>query len=200
MLSRRFVLAGLAGSLVAPRLAAAAVPTPVSRSLIQGAIGAGFRINGNGRNTLVEFFDYNCIYCRSSARDIAALLSVEPSLNYVLVNYGVLGQPSAEAARVAIAYGHLYGSSRYLAFHQALFRAFGSINGERALAEVERQGGDRGKVAELAQSAAVAARAQAGLRTGKALGLLATPSFVINGKLFHGEVGLALKRSALAQA
>jgi predicted DsbA family dithiol-disulfide isomerase len=181
MLSRRSVLLGIAGAASVPVLAGAAVPTHVSPELIRSASGPGIRVGG------------------SSAKEIPSLLAADPSLNYVFVNYGVMGEPSEEAARVAIAFAQLHGQQRYLAFHQALFGSWWGVGKERALAEAERFGADRVRLAQAAASESVEARRIAGLRAGRALGLLATPSFIINGLLYHGDVGLELKQAALAR-
>jgi len=196
MLNRRSVLAGLAGSLALPSLSRAATPTRVSPGLLRAAAGLGFRVNGGGSNTIIEFFDYNCAYCKQSTRDFSALVAADPRLNYILVNYGVLGQPSVEAARVAIAFAQTQGAGRYLAFHQSLLGAFGGASGERALAVAERLGADRSRLAQASAGTAVG-RAQAGVNLGNSLALQATPSFIVNGMLFHGQIDLGIKQRAL---
>lgn len=197
MLSRRSVLAGLVGGLALPSLGQAATPTRVPPGLLNRAMSLGIRVNGGGRNTIIEFFDYNCGYCRQSTHDFRQLVSADPRLNYLLVNYGVLGPPSADAARVALAFAKSQGAGRYLAFHQSLLGSFGAATGDRALALAERMGADRASLAQSCASPSIEARHQAGVSIGQALGLLATPSFIINGLLFHGQIDLDLKRRAL---
>lgn len=200
MIDRRSVLAGLAGSLALPALARAATPTRVAPGLLRSAAALGIRVNGGGPDTVIEFFDYNCAYCRQSLRDFQALVGADPRLNYILVNYGVLGQSSAEAARVALAFAGSQGPARYFAFHQALLGGFGGASGERALALAERQGADRASLAQASAGGAALSRHEAGVALGRTLALQATPSFIINGQLFHGQIGLALKQRALAPA
>ena len=57
----------------------------------------------NGDATMIEFFDYNCPWCRQAARDLDPLLKSEPRLRVLLVNYAVLGVPSVLAGKVAVA-------------------------------------------------------------------------------------------------
>ena len=59
--------------------------------------------NPDGDVTLVEFFDYNCPYCRRSASDIQQLIEEDPGLRVVLKEFSVLEEGSVGAARVAVA-------------------------------------------------------------------------------------------------
>jgi len=59
--------------------------------------------NPNGNVTFVEFFDYNCGYCKRAMADMLKLLKDDSNLKVVLKEYPVLGEPSAEAAQVAVA-------------------------------------------------------------------------------------------------
>src|SRR5579863_6737740 len=47
--------------------------------------------NPKGNATLVEFFDYNCHYCKGALPDIAKLMKEDPSLHVVLKDFPVLG-------------------------------------------------------------------------------------------------------------
>lgn len=202
---RRAVLLGLAavGSFAATGGAAAAVePTFVPVELFQEALEleAGLRLGSRqGDVTLVEFFDYNCPFCRLSAADLPALLA-DPDLAYVLVNYPVLGPASVEAARVALAFAELEGPEKYLTLHQALFALRGPVNGERAMGEAERLGADRGRLTALAASDRITARMTEALRLGQSLGLVATPSLVVGPEAYLGGVTLDEKRAIVARS
>ena len=196
LVSRRSLIAGFAGFLAAPVAEAAGAKVPAA--LAGSAANLGVRVGGNGRRSIAEFFDYNCPYCKASGPDIAALLAAEPSLSYGLVHWPIFGEPSAAAARTVIAYANLYGTRSGLALHQSLLRRWGQADGKQALQEVERLGGDRAKVAQAAQAPAVAGRIARAERLAAALSLNGTPSFIINGVLYQGQLDLATKRSALA--
>jgi protein-disulfide isomerase len=146
-LNRRSVSLALA-SLAFGRAAQAnepeAQPVPIElfeeARALEAAVPVG---NTRGDATLIEFFDYNCPYCRRSAQDLPALLAADPDLDYLLVNFAVLGAASVQATRVALAYAQLYGPQRYLAFHLGLFGVRGRVDGAVALDVAERVGGDR---------------------------------------------------------
>ena len=59
--------------------------------------------NRNGDVTVVEFFDYNCGYCKRALDDMIKLTSADPKLKFVLKEFPVLGQGSVDAAKVAVA-------------------------------------------------------------------------------------------------
>ena len=164
------------------------------------ALGAAVPVgSARGDVTLIEFFDYNCPYCRRSAQDIPAVLAGDPDLDYLLVNFAVLGPASVQATRVALGYAHLYGPRGYLAFHLAMFGVRGGKDGGAALDVAERLGGERKRVA-AADSARTTERMKEALRVGSSLGLSATPAFVIGPAAYVGALGLERKRALVAQA
>ena len=124
MIDRRSLLIALsAAPAVTPALAqpeAQRVPIELVEEALE--LEAAIRVgDARGDVTLIEFFDYNCPWCRRSAADLPALFGAEPDLTYVLVNFAVLGAPSVGATKVALGFFDLYGPKRYLAFHQRLF-------------------------------------------------------------------------------
>src|SRR5215203_860947 len=62
--------------------------------------------NPSGDVTLVEFFDYNCGYCKRALGDLKTLMKADPKLRVVLRDLPVLGPESVEASRVALAVKH----------------------------------------------------------------------------------------------
>ena len=71
--------------------------------------------------TFIEFFDYNCPFCRQAAEEMDQLLDIDEQVGYVLVNYAILGEHSVEATRIALAFQGLYGDAHYRDFHLALY-------------------------------------------------------------------------------
>lgn len=88
--------------------------------------------NPDGDVTLVEFFDYNCGYCKRAMADMDRLLKEDPNLRVVLKEFPVLGQGSVEAAQVAAALNHI-APAKYAEFHRELMGIPGpGQQGERA--------------------------------------------------------------------
>ena len=215
-LSRRAVLIGLAAAGVGPALAQSetserdpafdhAVPEMqrIPIELVEEALEleAGIRVGARrGDVTLIEFFDYNCPWCRRSAAELPALLADDPDLTLVLMNYPILGERSVEAARVALGFFELNGPDKYLALHRRLFELRGVVDGRRSLAEGEAAGQDVKALANKAESDVVKRRLDDALRIGRSLGLDATPSLVLGPEAYPGYVGLEAKRAIVARA
>src|SRR5262245_46357893 len=86
--------------------------------------------NPKGDVTLVEFFDYNCTYCRRAQADMKQLIANDKNLRIVMKEFPVLGDGSLEAAQVGIAV-HLIAPDKYAEFHDAMLGERGQVNGER---------------------------------------------------------------------
>jgi protein-disulfide isomerase len=205
ILSRRVVLAGLALSGTKAPAYAQSAPEPqlIPVELIENALNLPSIVrmgHKHGDVIMVEYFDYNCPWCKRSAQALPDLLKAEPELTYVLVNFAVLSPQSVAATRAALAYLQLYGPERYLPLHLALFSLRGTVDGPRALAEAERLGGDPKRMTELADSDRTTGWMKDAFATGNDLGLVATPSFLIGTQAYIGGMSLEQKREAIAQA
>jgi protein-disulfide isomerase len=115
--------------------------------------------NPRGKVTLVEFFDYNCPYCKRALSDMMSLLKDDGDLRVVLKEFPVLGDGSMDAARVAVAVRMQDPTGqKYLDFHQRLLGGQGEANGERALAVAKDVGSDVDRLKRDMASAEVKAR------------------------------------------
>ena len=151
--------------------------------------------NPNGNVTFVEFFDYNCGYCKRAMDDMLTLLKDDPKLKVVLKEFPVLGPGSVEAAQVAVAV-HMQDKTgkKYLEFHQKLLGGRGEANKARALAVAKDIGLDMARLDKDLASPEVKAALQESFKLAEALGLNGTPSYVIGDNVVVGAVGLeALK-------
>ncbi len=154
--------------------------------------------NPRGDATLIEFFDYNCGFCKRSAAEIRPLLAADRNLRYVLVNYAILGEASIEASRVALAHSMQTTPGGYLALHEALFKLRGKVDASRAVTASVELGTERAKLIKDADSDRVTDALVLASRLGDNLGLTATPSFVAGREAVVGYVDLAGKQKALA--
>jgi protein-disulfide isomerase len=199
-LSRRTILSGAGALVLAPRAAEARVlrlPTELATQVLQlpGRITMG---DINGDVTLVEFFDYNCGFCKRAAADIRPLLQAESKLRYVLVNYAVLGAASIEASRVALAFSMQRVPGGYIGLHEKLFQLRGRVDAARAVAAAVELGADRTKLVQDADSDRVTDALMRAGRLGEDLGLIATPSFVAGREAVVGYLDIPQKRKAIA--
>jgi len=146
--------------------------------------------NPQGDVTLVEFFDYNCGYCKGALTDMLGLMKADPKVRVVLKEFPVLGEGSVEAARVAVAVRMQDTGKKYLEFHQKLFGNRGAVGREQALAAAKSAGFDMGRLEKDMASDEPKATLEESFKLAEALGLTGTPSYVIGYEVVSGAIGL----------
>jgi len=146
---------------------------------------------GDGDVTVVEFFDYNCGYCRHALPDVTKLLDSDKKVKVVFLEYPILSQGSNEASKVAIAAAK---QGKYFEFHKAMFAA-GRANKESALKVAEQLGLNLDKVkADSASPETEALITKIG-EIGKRLFVDGTPTFIVGDKVNPGAADFdALKQ------
>src|SRR5499433_2859682 len=147
--------------------------------------------NKDGDVTFVEFFDYNCGYCKRAMTDMMDLLKSDPKLKVVLKEFPVLSQGSVEAAQVAVAVRMQDPSGKkYLDFHQKLLGGRGPADKARALAAAKEAGLDAAKIEKDMSSPEARGTHEENFKLAEAMGMNGTPSYVIGKQIVVGAVGL----------
>jgi protein-disulfide isomerase len=148
--------------------------------------------NPQGDVTFVEFFDYNCGYCKRALNDMVELINKDPKLKVVLKEFPVLGPGSVEAAQVAVAVRMQDKTGKkYLDFHQKLLGGRGQVDKAKALAAAKETGFDMARIEKDMKSEEVSKTLEESMKLAEALGLNGTPSYVIGNDVVIGAVGLA---------
>ena len=145
--------------------------------------------NPKGTATLVEFFDYNCGYCKKAMDDLAKLIKADPQLRVVLKDFPVLGPGSVEAAQVAGALRNQFKGEKFWDFHQKLLLSRGQVGKAQALAVAKDLGADMDRLAKDMESADVRGGIEEVMAIADQLNLTGTPSFVIGQDVVVGAVG-----------
>ena len=141
---------------------------------------------------LVEFFDYQCAYCRQVVPSVRELLEEDQKLKVVFKEFPILGEASVVAARAALA---ARAQDRYLPFHLALMGSRDlSLDGIMALAE--QVGLDTERLAAGHARPGDRPQLQANFALAQKLGIEGTPAFVIGDELIPGAVEKAAPRRA----
>jgi protein-disulfide isomerase len=199
---RRGFLLGMAGTVLAgPALAAAPefqrVASEIANTVadLPGIVRLGSKTPDA---TLYEFFDYNCPFCKRSAKDVRPLIKSDKHLAYVLVNYAVLGIPSIGATKVALAFAEKNTAQKYLSFHEKVFALHGPVDGMRALKVAASLGADAKALETRGDSPEIGNIALAAARLGESLGFQATPSYLVGTEGHGGFLDLAAKREVIA--
>jgi protein-disulfide isomerase len=146
--------------------------------------------NPKGDVTMVEFFDYNCGYCKKALGDMLTLLKNDPNLKVVLKEYPVLGPGSLEAAQVAVA-ARMQDKTgkKYLDFHQRLLGGRGAADKAHALAAAKDAGFDMARLEKDMASEEVRETLKENMKVADAIGLNGTPSYIIGSDVVIGAQG-----------
>jgi protein-disulfide isomerase len=157
--------------------------------------------NPNGNVTLVEFFDYNCGYCKRTLPDMVNLLKTDPNLKVVLKEFPVLGPGSVEAAKVAVAVRMQDpDNQKYLAFHLKLLGGRGAADRARALVAAREAGVDMTRLDKDLKSPEIEATLDESKKLSDALAINGTPTFVIGDQVVPGAIGIEGLKEHIALA
>ena len=147
--------------------------------------------NKNGDVTFVEFFDYNCGYCKRAMADMLDLMKTDPKLKVVLKEFPVLSPGSVEAAQVAVAVRMQDPTGKkYLDFHQKLLGGRGPADKAHAMAAAKDAGVDMARLEKDLASPEVKATIEENFKLAEAMGMNGTPSYVIGKDVVVGAIGL----------
>ena len=152
--------------------------------------------NPDGDVTLVEFFDYNCGYCRAALPDLATLLAEDPNLKVVLKEFPILSNESIDAARVGVLVGE--ADVDYWAFHEALFSSRGKVDKAVALDAASSLGLSKVDLELKMGEPSVAKTIQTSYEIAQALGITGTPTYIIGNEIIPGAIGVDDLRTRIA--
>jgi len=157
--------------------------------------------NKDGDVTFVEFFDYNCGYCKRAMMDMLELMKSDPKLKVVLKEFPVLSQGSIEAAQVGVAVRMQDPTGKkYLDFHQKLLNGRGGADKARAMAAAKDAGLDMAKLEKDFGSDEVRATLEENMKLAESMGMNGTPSYVIGKQIVIGAVGVENLREKINTA
>jgi protein-disulfide isomerase len=152
--------------------------------------------NPDGDVTLVEFFDYNCGYCRTALPDMAALLAEDPNLKVILKEFPILSNESIDAARVAVLVGE--ADVDYWQFHEALFSSRGQVDRDVALEAATDLGLSRADLELRLQDRDLPPSIRNSYDIARALGITGTPTYIIGDEIIPGAIGVDDLRERIA--
>lgn len=152
--------------------------------------------NPDGDVTLVEFFDYNCGYCRSALPDMAALLAEDPNLKVVLKEFPILSNESIDAARIGVLVGQ--SDADYWDFHQTLFTSRAKVDKSVALAAAQSLGLSPVDLELRMGGEDVSQTIQTSYEIAQALGITGTPTYIIGNEIIPGAIGADELRARIA--
>ena len=141
--------------------------------------------NVDGDVTIVEFFDYNCPYCKRVKPEIQALMAADPDIRLVYREWPILGEGSVFAARAALA---ARNQGKYEEFHWAMMGLQGRAEEASILNAAVEIGLDVDKLRADMDAPEINEHIQTSMELAAALGFNGTPSFVIGEALVPGFI------------
>ncbi len=137
----------------------------------------------NGDITVVEFFDYNCGYCKRGLPEVKKLIDGDKKIRFVFKELPILSKGSEEAAKAALAAKR---QGKYWEFHQAMLTVKGQANEASALKIAQDLGLDLTKYKADIASTEVQTELDADKALAKTMGINGTPHFLVGDKSIPG--------------
>lgn len=152
--------------------------------------------NPNGSVTMVEYFDYNCGYCKRALPDVLKMIETDSDLRVVLKEYPILGPGSSYAARAALASRQ---QGKYWEFHLALLEQRGAISEPKVIAVAEKVGLDVDKLKTDMESEDIQRILAENMSVAQSLGINGTPAFIVGEQVIPGAVGYSALVGAVSR-
>jgi protein-disulfide isomerase len=144
---------------------------------------------------IVEFFDYNCGYCKQAFFDVQAILKDDKNVKVIFKELPILSSGSKTAAQWALA-SHKQG--KYWEYHSKIMKS--PSKDERTLEKLAKDIGlDIKKLKKDAESTEIQEAIENNLELTRQLGIRGTPAFIINDSLARGYIGLEGMKSQIKQ-
>lgn len=145
---------------------------------------------------IVEFFDYNCPYCRKITDDMMSAVRDDSGVRWVFKDFPILGPASVYAARAALAADR---QGKYLDFHLALMRGKGKLTEELVLRRAADVGLDIEQLKADMESEAITATLERNFNLAEELEVRGTPAIVIGDTFIPGAISRQQLQQYIAQ-
>ena len=153
--------------------------------------------NPNGDVTIVEFFDYQCGYCKRTMQTVLEVQKEDPKLRIAWKELPILGPASEFAARAAMAAKR---QNKYLDFHVAVMGNRGPLTQDTVFQLAGKAGISVDRLKRDMQDPAIDKYLRDTLLLAQQLGITGTPGFVIGGKLVPGAIDKGQMKELIAEA
>jgi len=140
----------------------------------------------NARTTVVEFFDYNCPYCRASLPATKRFYNAHRNAQFAFIEFPIKGRLSTVAARAAVAARQQ--PKKYVAFHFALMSQEGTVDENTVYSVAQKTGLDVTRLKADMASASVDRILAAARTLAQAADIDGTPAFIVDGKIREGAM------------
>lgn len=153
--------------------------------------------NPDGDITMVEFFDYNCGYCRKALEEIKTVLKDDKNLKVIFMDMPILGPSSMEAAKWSLAANK---QGKYFEYHQAIMNHNGPKNDESLEKLAKKIGLDIKKLKKDKDSDGIAETLNNNVAQAQTIGIRGTPGFIIAGEVSPGFIPASRIKNIIEEA
>ena len=147
--------------------------------------------NPNGKVSIVEFFDYNCHYCKQALADMDAIIEKDKDVRFVLKEFPILGPESVAAHRVADAF-RLIAPEKYSDYHHKLLGGTDRATEETAIAVGVSLGVSEAELRAKMEESPSKPRVKQVYALANQLGISGTPSYIVGNESVSGAIGIDL--------
>lgn len=155
------------------------------RNLLETDPNAPVLGNPEGDVTVVEFFDYNCPYCKRAMAEVKGMIDADSEIRLVYREWPILGDGSVFAAKAALA---ARNQGKYEEFHWAMMAMKGRAQEASVMRIAEDLGLNIEQLRRDMETPEVEEHIATSMRLAQSLGFNGTPSFVIGDSLVPGFV------------
>jgi len=152
--------------------------------------------NPDGDISVLEFFDYNCGFCKRAWTTLEQLMREDENVRVVFKEYPILGEASELAARWALA---ARNQGKYVEMHAALMEHNGRITERILRRTADNIGLDVTRLSEDAQSDEITEIIQMNRALARQMGITGTPAFLVEDQVISGAVPLEHLQEAIAE-
>lgn len=150
--------------------------------------------NPKGDVTIVEFFDYNCGYCKKAFTEVNKLIEEDKNVHVIFFEMPILGPQSTAAAKWSAAAAK---QGKYFDFHRAAMEFTGPKTDENLEDLAKKAGLDVAKAKKDKDDPSVDAMIEKNINKAQELGFTGTPGFIIGNNPVFGYMELAAMKSAV---
>ncbi|MCJ7994604.1 DsbA family protein [Rhizobium cremeum] len=144
--------------------------------------------NPKGDVTVVEFFDYNCGYCKRALSDMDDILSKDKNVRFVLKEFPILGPDSLAAHKVSYAFRQI-APEKYGDFHRALLGGKGRADEQAALDVAASLGVSEEQIRAKMAASPNDDQVKEAYQLATSLGITGTPSYIVGNEAVFGAIG-----------
>jgi protein-disulfide isomerase len=144
--------------------------------------------NVKSENIIVEFFDYNCSYCKKAHQDILKIKQNKKNVKIIYKNFPILSENSKKLSEIALVIAK-NSNEMFNKFHNILMSKKGPVSMEYLKNVLDDLGYDQEKIQNSLNSKYVKNQLYSDRELAEKLSLRGTPAFIVNNKLFFGYIG-----------